>query len=82
MSEKTLRKKENNSIEIIQFIEGLEKLQQNINILQRAIANPPAGSTNQDMILVKKRLQSALQSEKRAIICLRNAGINVSNKID
>ncbi len=73
---------ENNSIEIIQFIEGLEKLQQNIYILQRAIANPPEGSTNQEMIFVKKRLQSALQSEKRAIISLRNAGINVSDKID
>ena len=69
-----------------QVIESLEKLQRSISILRRAIADPPEGVTNQEMTFAKQRLQSALQSEKRAILCLQNLGINtrsfLKNKID
>ncbi len=57
------------------MILDLKKLQQSIGILQRAIKNPPRGVTDEEMIFVKHRLQSALQTEQKVILCLENVGV-------
>ena len=55
------------------MVSNLKELQESIDILQRAIKNPPEGATNEEMIFVKQRLQSALQTEHRAIRCLEKS---------
>ena len=57
------------------MVSNLKELQYSINILQRAIKNPPDGVTKEEMTFAKQRLQSALQTEHRVICCLENIGV-------
>ena len=56
---------------------NLIKLEKSIDILQTAIKLLPKGVSSEEMIIVKQRLDSALQSKGRATITLEDLGVNI-----
>ena len=52
-------------------------LEKDIEVLQKALKNPPKGASKEEMSIVKQRLESSLKSKERAIHVLLSLGVDI-----
>jgi hypothetical protein len=59
---------------------NLIKLEEDIEIMEKAIRNPPREASEQEMDNVNLRLKSSYQTRRRAIAKVEEMGFNVDKK--